>query len=339
MKKSLVGKNTKVLISIIVATACLISFQAAHTAMPSFNMTMVPSQPDYSEHQNWLALPENSDQYPVDVFWVYPTILSDDKHWLMAVNDANLQRLAKTTIEQQASVFQGQANIYAPLYRQMNISALGLKKDKQDTLSAFGKKDILDALRFYMESYNNGRPFILAGHSQGSKILLDIVVENWGALGFEDELVAGYLIGWSITTDDIERNKLIEVCKSPSQTGCFVAYNTVAEGMQKVAPTILPGSIVVNPMSWEIDEKLVPASENIGAVCVKDEGSRETKPQFTSARRYDGGLVIEAASSPYLKTIKTHFPQGIFHVYDYSIFFENIRANVAQRIGGHLSER
>ncbi len=63
----------------------------------------------------------STEKQPVDVFWVYPTILSDDVTHLMNIKDSALREKAHWTLVEQASIFDGQANIYAPFYRQNNV--------------------------------------------------------------------------------------------------------------------------------------------------------------------------------------------------------------------------
>ena len=92
--------------------------------LPPFNPDNdIPAPPEYSEAECWLQLPAHFDKekQAVDVFWVYPTLLSDDSTYLMDIYDSSLRAKACWTLVEQDSVFDGQANIYAPYYRQNNI--------------------------------------------------------------------------------------------------------------------------------------------------------------------------------------------------------------------------
>ncbi len=133
------------------------------------------------------------------------------------------------------------------------------------------------------EHLNQGRPFIIAGHSQGSNVFLDNAVEKWGTLGVEKQLVAAYLIGWSITTDDLKKNPALAMCESATQVNCFISYNTVAAGRQKVAPTIREGAIVTNPLTWRTTGEPAPATLNIGARFFNPDGTSQVLPDFTPA--------------------------------------------------------
>lgn len=309
----------------------------AGMSLPPFDPDTLPQTPDYAKDASWLALPANPNQYAVDVFWVYPTILHDESNWLMDISSPELKAAAQNSIVRQASVFTGQANLYAPLYRQMNMAALALSEDEISTIGGYGKQDVERAFHYYLEHYNNGRPFILAAHSQGSDTLTSLVVRKWGSLGVEKQLVAAYLIGWSITQDDLKQNNSLKMCGSAQETNCFISYNTVASGRQSVAPTISKGAVVVNPLSWKIDTAKAPANLNLGARFFNKDGSSQTLPYFTSAQAQDYGLIVIPIDSSLVDSDSATFPKGVYHPFDYSLFHENLKANVAQRIQAFLT--
>lgn len=325
------------LISVVLTLLLLASHALAGAQLPPFSAENVPAAPDYAEHASWLALPDNPNAHPVDIFWVYPTILHDDIHWLMPLNDGQLQKAAATSLTTQASVFSSQANLYAPLYRQMNMAALSLPQKDIESLIRYGMEDVWQAFTHYLKNFNQGRPFILAGHSQGSDILVELLIKHWGQLGIEKNLVAAYIIGWSVTKDDLMNNPSLKMCGNATQTGCFISYNSVAPGKQSVAPTIRSGAIVTNPLSWTLDGKLVPAEHNIGSVFFNDDGTTTTVPHFTSAQGKDAGLVVQPTDMTLVSIDLASFPKGVYHFYDYSLFYENIKQNVHDRIESFTS--
>lgn len=320
---------------LLLILALVIATSALATGLPPYTADDVPPAPDYTQPTAWLAAPDEI-RHPVDIFWVYPTILAGEEHWLMDTADAGLVHKAAQTITRQASVFTGNANLYAPLYRQMNLAGLRLDEKRQSDMLSIGRDDVVRAFTHYLKHENNGRPFILAGHSQGSDILTMLVVDKWGTLGVEDRLVAAYLIGWSITKEDLENNPALSICSSPEQTGCFITYNTMAAGRQKIAPTVRSGAVVVNPLSWKTSGELAPASLNMGAKFFKDDGSTETIKGFTSAQILDSGLVVAPMDPSMLEKPGSSFPAGVYHEFDYSLFYENLRENARQRIDAWL---
>lgn len=310
---------------------------ALSAGLPSFTEDAVPATPSYTEEASWLVRPDTPGLQPVDVFWVYPTILDDNVHWLMEITDPALKADAAESLRCQASVFDGQTNIYAPLYRQMNLAALRLPREQQDAIMQYGMNDVWAAFTHYLEHENDGRPFILAGHSQGSDILTQLMLRHWGRTGAEDRLVAAYLIGWAVTKDDLLANNALSICDSADQTGCIISYNTMAEGRQHAAPTLLPNAIAVNPLTWKTNDSSAPASLNLGARFFNPDGTSTLIEHFTSARIVDGGLIVEPK---YLSVMPSggSFPNGVYHAYDYSLFYENLRQNAGERIRAFLNK-
>ncbi|NDV85364.1 DUF3089 domain-containing protein [Aurantimonas aggregata] len=329
----------------ILFAAAILAFLAIQTSsralatgeerLPPAAQAVIPSAPDYDDEDSWLAIPDDPDRFAVDVIWVYPSVLTDQSAWLMDISRQDLVEAAAETVATEARVFSGQANLYAPLYRQMNLAGFGLEDGARAKLVAEGADDVGRAMRNYMAHHNKGRPFILAGHSQGSYVLTELLVQNWGRLGIEDQLVAGYLIGWSITDEDLRANPAMTICDTPDQTGCFVSYNSVAPGKQGKAPMILPGAVVVNPLTWTRNTGLAPASANLGSTFFNPDGTSDTLPGFASAEIADGGLAVVVKDPNRVK--QSFFPAGVYHGYDYALFFENLRSNAAQRIQSILA--
>lgn len=285
---------------------------------------------DYSDSSNWLAIPENVDAHDTDVFFVYPTIYQGNG--VQDITDPEQIEEAKVTLRTQASVFEDSANIYSPLYRQVGRDGFN-DADNLDEYLAIGENDIKNALLYYLENYNNGRPFIIAGHSQGSSTLISLLTKIWGSTGAEDRMIATYIIGFSVTDHDIELNKKIRMSNGPRDIGCFIAYNSIKDGVQDQSVQILDGAIVTNPLSWistKDDGEYIDASQNLGAVFFDENGYEPMKyDNFTSAQVKDGGLVCEVVNT----SILSDYPiEGIYHRDDYSLFYENIKKNVAERI-------
>jgi len=299
--------------------------------MPPFNIKNVPVAPDYEKAEGWLARPTKPD-LQVDVFFVYPTVMFNDTDWLMDTSDSDMRQAAQISIDTQAVVFKGLANIYAPMYRQMNLAGLALSEEDARPLQEIVHDDVWRAFRHYLKYENNGRPFFLAGHSQGSMILTDMMLKHWGTTGVEDRMVAALLPGWSMTKDDLSTNPAIQMCDRPDRTGCIISYNSMAKGRQSVAPTLKKGALVVNPLSWTMDGELVAEKENLGAVFFKGGDRVKEYSHFTSAQIVDGGLIVHPMDENLVTVKGSHFPIGIYHAFDYSLFFNNLKANIAERI-------
>ena len=133
---------------------------------------------DYASNDNWLA--KNDTGKDVDVIYFYSTTFnkaSDDAPDIADIDDVGMRTQAQVELKLQASVFEEDCNVYAPYYRQISAPyALTLSDEEADDLLRYSaSQDPSRALDYYFEHYNNGKPFILAGHSQGSQILTMIL--------------------------------------------------------------------------------------------------------------------------------------------------------------------
>lgn len=81
-----------------------------------------------------------------------------------------------------------------------------------------------------------------------------------------------------------------------------------------------------------MDSAFVPAEKNIGAVFFDKAGTPSSYPHFTSAQIVDGGLIVLPKNVDLVNVKGGNFPEGVYHAFDYSLFFENLKANIAERI-------
>ncbi|MEY2646843.1 MAG: hypothetical protein RL158_819, partial [Bacteroidota bacterium] len=158
---------------------------------PQYEQEQIGLVPDYSQLAYWAAHPDKrdpSDSLPkplkkdfqasdkADVFFVYPTSYLDTNKpsgWNASLKDAKLNLYTDyTSILNQASIFNQAGKIYAPRYRQAHIKAYS-PVNYADTLKALAAfelayQDVKAAFEYYLAHYNNGKPIIIASHSQGS---------------------------------------------------------------------------------------------------------------------------------------------------------------------------
>ncbi len=155
-------------------------------------------------------------------------------------------------------------------------------------------KDAANAFDYYLAHYNKdktgtARPFILAAHSQGSNLLLYLLQRKFNDPALRKLLVAAYVIGWSITSDDMssypDSLQLLGICAAEVETGCVVTYNTqqtpgdwsqVPDGSRGKMELVKKNAYSVNPLTWTatgpgaIEPAAAPATANLGAVFHKD---------------------------------------------------------------------
>lgn len=211
--------------------------------------------PDYTSDAGWLCLPGRQDACTADqtvtviaadgkhkivkfkadpapkydCFYVYPTVSLDPT----PNSDLIIGPEEKQVAAFQAARFTSKCRVYAPLYRQVTLTALrdimAGKATAADRKLAY--LDVAAAWRTYREKYQAGRGVVLIGHSQGAGILKQLlaeVIEN--DADQRRLLIAAYLLGTNVAVPaggdvggDFKRTRL---CKAMDQYGCVVSYVT-----------------------------------------------------------------------------------------------------------------
>lgn len=310
----------------------------------------VSQAPDYSKKAYWAALPnqkDNADRVPnntlinrqdqteVDVFFLHPTTYTGHRgetQWNAPFQDAKLNaRTDGGTILHQASIFNGAGKIYAPRYRQAHLHAY-YTKDKDSAKAAFelAYSDVRNAFMYYLENYNEGRPIIIASHSQGTNHATLLLKEFFDEKKLKEQLVAAYLVGMPIKKEEFQN---IPLCQSPEDIQCFCSWRTFKKGhLPKNRPN--NDSIgVTNPIHWKSDESYADFSLNEGGILRNfDKGY---KPGLTDAQVNKG--ILWAAKPRFFGKIFITFKN--YHIADFNLYYMNVRRNAQLRTAAFLKRQ
>ena len=310
-----------------------------YPASDNFYPTELSNRPNYDLISSWAAHPwkkDPSDSLPealsnevndslTDVFFIHPTTyVGIRKGWNADINDNTLNsKTDVSTILYQASVFNQHCRIFAPRYRQAHISAFFVNNSESEEAFDTAYADIKSAFEIYLKEYNKGKPFIIAGHSQGAKMEERLIKEFIDGKPLQKKLIVAYIIGWPVPTDLFEE---FQPCSSAEETSCFCTWRTFQKGyipsyIEKESPI----SFVTNPLSWRIDSAFINKSENKGSVLKNFD---KVYYHLADAQVHDGVLW----------TNKPHFPGSIFylsknyHIADINLYYMNLRENIELRI-------
>lgn len=305
--------------------------------------------PDYSKEECWFQIPEITKE--VDTFYICATEYTQSSQEKGAPDYApldNEEMLSVAPIEYatQASAFEDSTNVFVPYSRQagLKLEAEVAKRDGNidAAISGIPYEDITAALDYYFENYNEGRPFIIAGHSQGSA-MAKYVLKNYFKehSDYFERMVAGYLIGYSVTKEDLEEYPYLKFAEGETDTGVLISWNT--EGKKNVEQKafnvpVLPNAISINPINWKRDETYAPASENLGSYMLNmDTLELSFKDVGADAQvNLERGVVVTNATCEPSALTDLFGPQS-YHGDDYSLFYNNIKDNVAKRVAAYLS--
>jgi hypothetical protein len=168
---------------------------------------------------------------PVDCFYVYPTVSTDTTTESDLVPDA----AERTVVRLQLARFGTQCRLFAPMYRQLTLAAMGRAYaagiESPDFLGA-GYQDVRAAWRYYLAHDNGGRGVVLIGHSQGTVILTELIHREIDGTPVQSRIVSALLIGGPGGVlvprgrDAGGTFAHLPLCRAATQTGCIVAYSS-----------------------------------------------------------------------------------------------------------------
>lgn len=315
---------------------------ARDNKLPPFDVNRIPTAPDYGNEKYWSALPfrqDAADVIPntetwvsdslkqVDVFYIYPTIFTKGKEWNADLADEKLnQRIDEKPVRYQASVFNATCRVYAPRYRQAIVDVF-FKDSLMDSEKALelAYSDVKAAFEYYLKHYNQGRPIIIAGHSQGSWHTRRLLREYFDNTALQKQLVAGYIIGYNVRED---MYKVLRRCTDADNTGCYVTWMSYKTGHMPEWK-ITKDTEGVNPLTWSTAPGTAEASLSKGAILLNFNKPRVGKT--SAALEMKGGQIL---------AVKTQMPvarlMNNMHILDYNLFWYDIRENVRQRVEAYL---
>ncbi len=322
------------------------------TYHPAYAVIDWEEQPDYSQLKNWAAHPLKADpsdsvpasilksfspKYLADVFFIHPTTYLDPNlpnGWSASLKDIALNvKTDYSTILSQASIFNEVGPIYAPRYRQAHISSY-YPKNKVDTLHALAAfelayQDVKKAFDFYLTNYNQGKPIIIASHSQGSTHAKRLLKEYFDGKELSKQLVSAYIVGMAI--DPAEFTNL-KSCATPTETGCICAWRTFKEGY--VPPFVQIekfNSIVTNPLTWDSNQPAVGREANQGAVLYN---FKKVIPKVAAAINHQG--ILWTPKPKFFGNFL--FNTNNYHIADFNLYYLSVRKNATERALQFLSQ-
>lgn len=317
----------------------------------SFKHTPKPSAPDYANARYWAALPERKDSADfqlrafgvidgqqhakVDAFFIPPTNYVVGKYWNVNVDDsvANAET-DNIGCKLLASAYNGSCKIYAPRYRTAIFYSYIAPGKNARMAFDLAYEDVRNAFIYYLKHYNKGRPFVIAGHSQGTDYAIRLLKDFFDKdTVLNEKLVAAYLIGRPVFDTTFKQLKPMD---APGQTGGYVSWNSVSYHTNTFYGDPVGKIIGVNPLSWKRDTAYVSKTYNKGGLPFT---AVRIDTAIVDAKLAPSGFlwvhVPSAASSDEYPGINTFY----FHKDDYAFFYMNIRENVAFRVKQYLAQQ
>ncbi|TRW14439.1 DUF3089 domain-containing protein [Glacieibacterium frigidum] len=336
---------------------------AAASVPVAFAEQTPPPAPDYALAAFWAAgpagpgasaaVPEGATpaarRPPADVFFIHPTTFRTTTQWNQDAGDAATNAWTDaSSIARQASAFNACCRVFAPRYRQASFLS---KDDGRDRALDLAYGDIERAFDVFLRA-NRGRPFILAGHSQGGLMVARLVERRIDGTPLAKRLIATYAVGMNVAEGEFGRTiKKVPICDRPAQTGCMVQWNAVlpstdlAAAAKRSEQAYLDRfhaeagktTLCVNPLTFDRAQPSADAERSRGAV-PGDPGAgpiRPLVPHAVAARCEQGFLVATPNPALELKAL----PGGSLHYHDFGLFYADVRANAVLRTQAWLKAR
>lgn len=341
----------------------------------TFGTQTMPPAPDYGTGAAWAALPDRADNAdlapsntkypeaqssaPADVFFIHPTTFAAARdNWNIPPDDAVAAGEIRNIMGFCASAFNAAAKVYAPRYRQAALYAFFDDKTASgpDAIE-FAYRDTERAFLHYIKNYNGLRPFILAGHSQGSVHASRLLQEHIIGTPLMGRLVGAYLVG-GITPENIDG---ISPSRSATDTGVLIGWNTyTGNGDPSIFTDGLKGwvggsyakmlgrpLIQTNPLSWELKGPAVPRGRNPGSLPFLQAriGELSLIPGVCGADASGEVLIIDKPQVPGFEISEIgdlpvfNAKYGDYHSFDYTLFYESIRKNAVDRVNAFIKKR
>ncbi|WP_404369801.1 DUF3089 domain-containing protein [Sphingomonas sp. MMS24-J45] len=326
--------------------------------VPTGQFEALPTQraAAYKDVRMWLARPDKpgnpalwtppgykpAPAPPAAVFFIHPTSYLARTHWNAPLDDPEANPRAELFLRAQASAFNEVGAIWAPRYRQAAFGAfLTIKPEAAKALDlAYG--DVAAAFDAFVAQAGD-RPIILAGHSQGALHLLRLLREKIAGKPIAQRVVAAYVVGWPVSRSVDLPTLGVPECKAADQANCLLSWQSFAEPADPAlvldaydASSGVDGKprrgtpmVCTNPLTGT-PNAAAPATANLGTLFpTTDLASATIEPKRVPARCDPRGLLL-IGEAPDLGSYV--LPGNNYHVYDYSLFWANVRTDAARRL-------
>ncbi|MDQ2879023.1 MAG: DUF3089 domain-containing protein [Pseudomonadota bacterium] len=283
------------------------------------------------------------------VFFVHPTSYLTRAHWNAPLDDQEANDRAAIFLRGQASAFNGVGAIWAPRYRQAAFGAFLTDKPEGNQAIDLAYRDVAMAFEQFVQEAGD-RPIILAGHSQGALHLTRLLREKIAGTPLAKRIVAAYIVGWPVSkTTDLPLMGLPE-CTAPDQAGCVLSWQSYGEPADPSAinehydaSTGFSGArrkgtpvICTNPLTGTAGGE-APAKANLGTLVPNATMSDATIVAGMVPARCDSRGLLLIGAPPAMGGYV--LPGNNYHVYDYSLFWANIRADAARRLAAFTARK
>ncbi len=332
------------------------------TPSVAFEDQPAPATDAYTDPKLWLARPDKPGNPALwlppsvaatkpdtaAVFFIHPTSYLGKTHWNAPLDDTDANGRAALFLRGQASAFNAAGEVWAPRYRQATFGAFLTDAKAAGQALDLAYRDVDMAFTEFLKHAGN-RPFILAVHSQGALHLSRLLHDRVANTSLAKRIVAAYVVGWPVSkTVDLPRLGLPE-CTAPDQSGCILSWQSFGEPAD---PSLITDNfdrtsgltggprrdsplVCTNPLTGAAGGE-APARANLGGLVPSSDLTTATlTPRLAGARCFGRGFLSIGAGPELGQYV---LPGNNYHVFDYSLFWANIRADALRRLKAYRAK-
>ena len=316
---------------LIFASAVLMMITACGNKTLSVENERVPEVPDYQDSTQWYV---TDRQASADVFYIISTETGDymlpngeTGHYADTYNDSLRAPLYGEMLGVDTLV-SGKLNYYSPYYRQCSLQSF-----ENDSLATtrmpLAMEDVRRAFDYYLKHQNNGRPFIIAGFSQGAHIMLELLKE------MDDDtfqrMIAAYAIGITIS----ETHPHIVPAKGADDTGVTICYNSVRD-TNCVMRNWTKSLVNINPVNWRTDSMSATLITEPSPLLPVSEQKKDT---MTVHLDTTSGLVIVKGYTAKDYVLPLLGIEGNYHTREIWLYRDQLRDNMTLRATAFIEKQ
>ena len=295
----------------------------------------LPPVPDYGDSTQWHT---TKRQGLADIFYVISTETGDYTaadgalcHYADTYADSLRQPMTAEMVGVD-TLLSGDLSFYAPYYRQCSLQTF-TADSLAEARMPLPMADVQRAFSHYLSHLNQGRPFILAGFSQGALIALQLLRQMDDAT--YSRMVAAYLIGISIAQEELDADggRRIRPAQRADDVGVTICYNSAREADCALWPR---SAVAINPVGWRTDQRA-------GTLVT------EPSPLVPLDRQRPDTLTVSLDSASHLLLVSGYSAtdyvlpligrEGNYHSREIWLYRHELRRNMARRVAAFLQRR
>jgi len=286
----------------------------------------VPSFPNYDDSTQWFIVDRHAE---ADLFYIISTetvdhMVGNDICHYADTYDASIRARMKHEMYAVDSFYSGRLNYFSPYYRQATMQSW-VTEELALSRMPLPMSDCVRSWDYYIKYLNHGRPFVLAGYSQGAVAVKEILKHMSDSIA--NRMVAAYFIGYKITKEDTACCRHIRQARNATDTGVSICFNSVKTPKSKISIVSGDNLFCINPITWRTD--------TAGARFVYyEKGKNDTLS--VRVDKESNLLLVEGYKNdtpmPYIGV------PGNYHHMELRFYYPYIRQNMAKRVNVFLKK-